>query len=396
MNEFLCRKFIKKSDMTTDPAVRESYGKFAGIIGILSNVLLCTAKILVGAISGSIAIIADGVNNLTDASSSVITLAGFKLASMPEDEEHPYGHGRIEYIAGMIVSVMIVVVGIELLKTSFGKILDPSPVEFSIPVVIVLVAAIFIKVWQSRFYIFVGRKIKSLTLEATGTDSRNDVIATSAVLISLLVGKFSGVQIDGYMGCAVAAFIIWSGITLVKETISPLLGEAPDPEMVNSICEMATSYDGVLGIHDLVVHNYGPGRVFASLHVEVDSAQNLLESHDIIDNMEKDIQRKLHIHITGHLDPVKVNDPLVNQMKEVTKNVVSEMDGVSDIHDLRVIPGPTHTNIVFDVVLAPTCKLSLSEIHMTFQDAARAIDPKYNIVINYDKSYIHRTDQNDQ
>ena len=185
--------------MTTDPAVRESYGKFAGIIGILSNVLLCTAKILVGAISGSIAIIADGVNNLTDASSSVITLAGFKLASMPEDEEHPYGHGRIEYIAGMIVSVMIVVVGIELLKTSFGKILDPSPVEFSIPVVIVLVAAIFIKVWQSRFYIFVGRKIKSLTLEATGTDSRNDVIATSAVLISLLVGKFSGVQIDGYM-----------------------------------------------------------------------------------------------------------------------------------------------------------------------------------------------------
>lgn len=387
MNNFLCRIFVKDYDNTKDPAVRERYGKFAGIIGILSNVVLCAAKILVGAISGSIAIIADGVNNLADASSSIITLAGFKLSSMPEDKEHPYGHARIEYISGMIVSVLIVVVGIELIKSSADKIMHPSPLEFSWSIVIVLLLAIVIKIWQALFNINIGKRINSLTLTATGTDSRNDVIATTVVLISIIVGKLTGLQIDGYMGVLVALFIIWSGIGLVKETMSPLLGEAPDPELVNAISEMALSYDGVLGIHDLVVHNYGPGRIFASIHIEVDAEADMMESHDMIDNIEREMARKLHIEITGHLDPVRTNDPVVKKMVQLTSAVAAQIDGVSNIHDLRIVTGPTHTNVIFDTVVSSDCKLSYKEIHEAFQKAIKAEGENYFVVINFDKPY---------
>ncbi|SCJ52255.1 Ferrous-iron efflux pump FieF [uncultured Eubacterium sp.] len=387
MNNFLCRIFVKDYENTKDPQVRERYGKFAGIVGILSNVILCAAKILVGVIAGSIAIIADGINNLADASSSIITLAGFKLSSMPEDKEHPYGHARIEYISGMIVSVLIVVVGIELIKSSADKIMHPSPLEFSWSIVIVLLLAIAIKIWQAMFNINIGKRINSLTLTATGTDSRNDVIATTVVLISIIVGKLTGLQIDGYMGCLVALFIIWSGIGLVKETMSPLLGEAPDPELVNAISEMALSYGGVLGIHDLVVHNYGPGRIFASIHIEVDADADMMESHDMIDNIEREMAKKLHIEITGHLDPVRTNDPVVKKMVQLTGEVASQIDGVSNIHDLRIVAGPTHTNVIFDAVVASDCKLSFKEIHDTFQKAIKAVDENYFVVINFDKPY---------
>ena len=387
MNNFLCRIFVKDYENTKDPQVRERYGKFAGIVGILSNVILCAAKILVGVIAGSIAIIADGINNLADASSSIITLAGFKLSSMPEDKEHPYGHARIEYISGMIVSVLIVVVGIELIKSSADKIMHPSPLEFSWSIVIVLLLAIAIKIWQAMFNINIGKRINSLTLTATGTDSRNDVIATTVVLISIIIGKLTGLQIDGYMGCLVALFIIWSGIGLVKETMSPLLGEAPDPELVNAISEMALSYGGVLGIHDLVVHNYGPGRIFASIHIEVDADADMMESHDMIDNIEREMAKKLHIEITGHLDPVRTNDPVVKKMVQLTGEVASQIDGVSNIHDLRIVAGPTHTNVIFDAVVASDCKLSFKEIHDTFQKAIKAVDENYFVVINFDKPY---------
>ncbi len=387
MNNFLCRIFVKDYENTKDPEVRERYGKFAGIVGILSNVVLCAAKILVGVIAGSIAIIADGINNLADASSSIITLAGFKLSSMPEDKEHPYGHARIEYISGMIVSVLIVVVGIELIKSSADKIMHPSPLEFSWSIIVVLLLAIAIKIWQALFNINIGKRINSLTLTATGTDSRNDVIATTVVLISIVVGKLTDLQIDGYMGCLVALFIIWSGISLVKETMSPLLGEAPDPELVNSISEMALSYDGVLGIHDLVVHNYGPGRIFASIHIEVDADADMMESHDMIDNIEREMAKKLHIEITGHLDPVRTNDPVVKKMVQLTGEVAAQIDGVSNIHDLRIVAGPTHTNVIFDAVVASDCKLSFKEIHDAFQKAVKAEDENYFVVINFDKPY---------
>ena len=387
MNKFLCRIFVKDYENTKDPQVRERYGKFAGVVGILSNVILCAAKILVGAISGSIAIIADGINNLADASSSIITLAGFKLSSLPEDKEHPYGHARIEYISGMIVSVLIVVVGIELIKSSADKIMHPSPLEFSWSIIVVLLLAIAIKIWQALFNINIGKRINSLTLTATGTDSRNDVIATTVVLISIIVGKLTGLQIDGYMGCLVALFIIWSGIGLVKETMSPLLGEAPDPELVNAISDMALSYDGVLGIHDLVVHNYGPGRIFASIHIEVDAEADMMESHDMIDNIEREMAKKLHIEITGHLDPVRTNDPVVKKMVQLTSEVAAQIDGVSNIHDLRIVTGPTHTNVIFDTVVASNCTLSLKEIHEAFQKAVKTEGDNYFVVINFDKPY---------
>lgn len=387
MINFLCKKFIKDYENTKDPKVRESYGKMAGIVGILSNMILCASKIIVGIFSGSIAIIGDGINNLADASSSIITLVGFKLSSLPEDEEHPYGHARIEYITGMIVSVLIIVVGAELLKSSVDKIIHPEPLQFSWTIIIVLLVAIAIKIWQTLFNVSLGKKINSITLIATGADSRNDVIATGTVIVSILIGHFANIQIDGYMGCFVALFIMWSGVQLVKETMSPLLGESPDPELVNQISEMARSFDGVLGIHDLVVHNYGPGKIFASIHIEVDADGNLMETHDTIDNIERKISHDLKIHITAHLDPIKINDPLRNKMLKVVTECIENMDNVYNVHDLRVVPGTTHTNIIFDVLVSPECKLSHEEIKDAVNKVIKNIDPTYFVVINFDKSY---------
>ncbi len=389
MNKLLCRLFVKDYQNTSDAAVRENYGKFAGIVGILSNLVLCAGKIIAGIFAGSIAIIADGINNLADASSSVITLIGFKLASMPEDKEHPYGHARYEYIAGMIVSILIVLVGFELGQSSIDKILHPEPLTFNWTVVFVLLLAIGIKIWQALFNIDIGRRINSLTLIATGADSRNDVISTTVVLISVLVGEYTGLQIDGYMGCLVALFIIWSGIMLVKETMSPLLGEAPDPALVESIRRKACAPEGVLGIHDLVVHNYGPGKIFASIHIEVDADGDLMESHDMVDGIEQEISEELHIMLTCHLDPIKLNDPLVNEMLSLAVEVTSSVDGITNVHDLRVVPGPTRTNVIFDIVKEPDCKYTEEEIHHIFETAIKEVNPAYQVVINFDKSYVH-------
>lgn len=387
MNNLLCKLFIKNYANTSDPDVRQSYGRLAGIIGIVSNAFLCVAKILAGIISGSIAIIADGINNLTDASSSLITLVGFKLASLPEDEDHPYGHARYEYITGMIVSVLIVVVGVELGKSSIEKIINPTAVEFSYLVLGILILSIAIKIWQARFNIFAGKKINSTTLLATAADSRNDVISTSVVLISIVVSHLFGVQIDGIMGLLVAAFIIFSGISLIKETASPLLGESPDPQLVEDIASMASSYDGVLGIHDLVVHNYGPGKIFVSIHIEVDADGDLMASHDLIDNIERDISSKLHLVMTAHMDPIRVSDPLVQKFRRLASETADSIEGVSNVHDLRIVKGNTHTNIIFDVVVTPDCKLTHKEIAYKFQDAADKLEGNYFVVINFDSQY---------
>lgn len=387
MGKLLFKLFIKDKDNTSDPAVREKYGKLAGAVGIVSNLLLCIMKITIGLFSKSIAIIADGINNLADASSSIITLIGFKLASVPEDEDHPYGHARIEYLAGLFVSIFIIVIGVQLLKTSFLKILNPEPLIFSYTTIIILIVAILIKLWQSAFNVTVGKKIKSVALMATAADSRNDVISTTAVLISILVGRFTGFNIDGYMGCLVALFIIWSGIQLVRETSSPLLGEAPDPEMVNEILEIVLREPGVLGVHDLMVHNYGPGKVFASVHVEVDADGDLMKSHDMVDNIERIVKDVLKIHFVVHMDPVVVNDPLINKMHGVINSVFSTIDGVDNIHDFRIVPGPTHTNIIFDAVLMPTCTMSEKEIVKIANDTVKAIDESYFVVITFDRAY---------
>ena len=387
MGKLLIRIFVKDHENTDDPRVRERYGKFAGVVGIVSNLILCIMKILIGLVSRSIAIIADGINNLADASSSIITLVGFKLASQPEDEDHPYGHARIEYLTGLFISIVIIVIGLQLLRTSIDKILHPDPLEFSCLTIIILVAAILIKLWQSLFNRSIGRKIRSVTLMATAADSRNDVISTSAVLISVIVGKFTGIQIDGYMGCLVALFIIWSGIQLVRETTSPLLGEAPDQELVDSIAEIVKKEPGVLGIHDLMVHNYGPGKIFASMHIEVDADGDLMESHDMIDNLEKRIKDELHVEFVVHMDPVKTDDPLITKMKKIIADALLPLDGVDNIHDFRIVPGPTHTNIIFDVVLVADCSLSEKEITGIAAEAARSVDNDFYVVITFDHAY---------
>ena len=387
MGKLLIRIFVKDHENTDDPRVRERYGKFAGVVGIVSNLILCIMKILIGLVSRSIAIIADGINNLADASSSIITLVGFKLASQPEDEDHPYGHARIEYLTGLFISIVIIVIGLQLLRTSIDKIMHPDPLEFSCLTIIILVAAILIKLWQSLFNRSIGRKIRSVTLMATAADGRNDVISTSAVLISVIVGKFTGIQIDGYMGCLVALFIIWSGIQLVRETTSPLLGEAPDQELVDSIAEIVKKEPGVLGIHDLMVHNYGPGKIFASMHIEVDADGDLMESHDMIDNIEKRIKDELHVEFVVHMDPVKTDDPLITKMKKIIADALLPLEGVDNIHDFRIVPGPTHTNIIFDVVLAADCSLSEKEITGIAAEAARSVDNDFYVVITFDHAY---------
>lgn len=307
MINFLFKKFINGYENVNNPEVRDSYGKLSGIVGIVSNTILCILKMIVGFISGSIAVVADAVNNLADASSSVITLIGFRLAARPEDEEHPYGHARIEYITGLIVSFIIILVGFELGKSSVNKIIHPQTPEFSIAAVIVLLLAIAVKIWLACFNRAAGKRINSLTLAAVGTDSRNDAISTSAVLVSLLAGYFFEINIDGWMGLGVALFIAWSGISLVKETISPLLGEAPDPQLIEDIEEIVLGTEGVMGIHDIAVHNYGPGKTFASVHIEVDSDVDALTSHDLIDSIERKLHRELNIFVTAHMDPVKLD-----------------------------------------------------------------------------------------
>lgn len=387
MGSFLIKIFIKDYKNTSDSKVRERYGKFAGAVGIISNALLCMAKIAVGLIAGSIAIIADGINNLTDASSSVMTLVGFRLASIPEDRNHPYGHARIEYLTGLFVSVLIIVLGVQLFKTSFTKVLHPDPLEFSYLTVAVLIAAILVKLWQSVFNADIGRRINSVTLAATAADSRNDVIATSAVLLSVLIGRFTGLQTDGYMGCLVALFIVWSGVQLVRETTSPLLGEAPDESLVKAITDTVRQEPGVLGMHDLMVHNYGPGKIFASIHVEVDADGDLMESHDMIDNIERTVKDTLHIEFVVHMDPVKLHDPLIEKMSDIIKDAFSPLEGVESIHDFRIVPGPTHTNVIFDVVLAPDCRYPESQIRRIAEQAVKTVDSSFYTVITFDRAY---------
>ena len=390
----LFKLLIKDYENTKEPAVRDRYGKVAGAVGIISNCILCAMKMIIGLIVGSIAIVADAVNNLADAASSVITLVGFKLASMPEDEEHPYGHARIEYIAGMIVSMIIIIVGFELGKSSVQKIIHPEPLEFSWVIVIILLIAIGIKIWQAAFNVAAGKKINSLALMATGADSRNDVISTAAVLVATVVGYLFEIQIDGYVGVLVAAFIMWSGISLTLETISPLLGETPDDELVMEIENIVMGHadEGVLGIHDLIVHNYGPGKIFASVHIEVDSRTDIMKSHDMIDCIEYELNSKLHISATGHMDPIDTQNPLREPVTEIIEKEVRAMsdDGVLNFHDLRFVPGPTHTNVIFDLVLSPECKLDRDEIKQRILAKLKEYNSDLLVVINFDINYVSR------
>ncbi|HIY10602.1 MAG TPA: cation diffusion facilitator family transporter, partial [Candidatus Anaerofilum excrementigallinarum] len=351
MTEFLLKHFVKGYPDTSSPAVRTRCGNLAGTVGIVCNVLLCAGKFLAGFLSGSLAISADAVNNLSDASSSVIALLGFRIAAKPADDEHPYGHGRTEYLAGLAVSVMILLIGLELVKTSVGKIMAPEPIQAGLVPLAVLVVSILVKLWMAAFNRQVGKQIGSSVLEATAADSRNDVIATSAVLVATLAQMIFGWQLDGWIGLAVAAFILYSGWGLVKEAIAPLLGQAPDPEMVRHILEVTRSYPGVLGIHDLIVHDYGPGRQFASLHVEMAASQDVLASHDVIDQIERRFLEQEGLHVIIHYDPIVTDNNEVGEAREYLAKQVKRLDPRLTIHDLRMVPGETHTNLIFDLVV---------------------------------------------
>ena len=349
LTELLVKLFIKNPDQTGDHKVRTAYGNLACFVCIFCNVLLFAGKFLVGTIFGSMAITADAMNNLSDASSNVVSLVGFRLGAKPADDEHPYGHARYEYIAGLAVSVMILVIGMELLKESFLKVLHPTPVTFSTLTIAVLLASIAVKLWMSVFNRNIGNRIHSETLLATAADARNDVISTSAVLVATLVTHFSGIdRIDGIMGLGVAAFILWSGIGLVRDTISPILGAAPDPELIEYIEKKATSYPGVLGIHDLMIHDYGPGNQLVSFHIEMPADCDVMQSHDLIDSIEKDFQVHDHLLVTIHFDPVVTDDPHINELRDFLKEKLAELEPQANLHDLRIVPGPTHTNVIFD------------------------------------------------
>ena len=350
MTKLLIRLFVKESDKTSVQG-RAQVGRLSGAVGIVCNALLFGAKILVGTLSGSLAITADAMNNLMDASSSVVTLVGFKLAERPADEDHPYGHARFEYLSGLTVAALILLVGVELAKSSLDKILHPAAVDMSGVTVGVLAGSIALKFWLSRFNTQLGKLIGSGTLEATAADSRNDCIATGAVLLSALLQMFTPWRLDGWFGMAVALFILYSGVGLARETISPLLGEAASPELRKLIAETVAAHPKVLGFHDLMVHDYGPGQRFGSLHVEMDSREEPLLCHDIIDDLERECLQKHNVHLVIHYDPIVTGDEILERRCTQVTQILLAYDSRLSIHDFRMVPGPGHTNLIFDVAL---------------------------------------------
>ena len=388
MIEFLIRRFVPDWQQVQRTDVRERYGTLAAAVGILSNIFLCIIKGLIGLFSGSIAVTADAVNNLSDAGSSVITLLAFKIAGKPADEEHPYGHARMEYISGMAVSFIIILLGLELMGSSFEKILHPEEVGVSALTYLVLIVSIAVKLWQGMFNRNLGKRISSEALQATAADSLNDVFSTGAVLLSTLVYQFTAVPIDGWVGMLVAIFITVSGVKLIMETGSPLLGQAPDPQMVRELEEKITAYDGVIGIHDLQVHNYGPGRVFATVHAEVPANRDILVSHDIIDNIEREVGHEMNLNLVIHMDPVVTDDERLNQLHAQVQLIVAGIDSNLSMHDFRAVFGPTHTNLVFDVVVPPGFSLSDSELSRRIEQQVQTLG-SYFCVITVDHNYAY-------
>ena len=386
LSDALCRRFIKDSANTEDPKVRLAYGRLAGIVGIVCNLLLCGFKLLAGILAGSLAMIADAFNNLSDAGSAIVTLIGFKLAGAPADEDHPFGHGRMEYLSAMGVAVLIILAGFELATSAFDKIIHPAASEFSLISVIILAVSIGVKLWMAFFNRRIGKKIRSDALCAAGVDSRNDVICTGVVLVSSILGIWLPVSIDGYVGMAVALFVIWSGFTVIKDTVSPLLGQAPDPELVQNIQQTVLSYDGVVGIHDLIVHDYGPGRIIVSLHAEVPEDQPISKSHDVIDNIEMELQERFNILSCIHMDPVDTDNPETLRLKAVVIRLMNEVDESLTLHDFRVVSGDTHTNLLFDLVVPHGYDRRHQSVSR-LREAIHAYDPKLFAVIKVETSY---------
>ena len=388
MTDWLVRHFVKDWENADEPAVRTRYGLFAGIVGIICNVVLCLAKGAIGLIAGSVSIVADAANNLSDAASNIVSLLGFKLASKPADPDHPYGHGRYEYLAGLVVAALIVFVGLELVMSSFDKIMNPAETEFGVAVAAVLVLSILVKFWMAAFNRSIGNRIDSETLRATAIDSRNDVIATSVVLVCAVISTATGVDLDGWVGIAVGIFILLSGIGLIRDTVNPLLGQTPDPKLVEHIRTKIMSYPGVLGTHDLMVHDYGPGRQFASAHVEMAAEADPMESHDVIDNIEQGFKDNDGLIVTLHYDPIVTDDPTVSDLRHWIDSQVKSIDPRLSIHDLRTVPGATHTNVLFDCVRPADFDMTDDDLIGRISDLIVARHPNYICKVTIDQSYV--------
>ena len=391
MTKLLIRLFVKNSEDTENPQVRGKYGTMAGLVGILCNLVLFLGKLVIGTISGSVSIRADAVNNLSDASSNIVTLVAFRLARKPEDAEHPYGHARIEYLSGLAVAAMILLIGVELAKESFHKILHPEPVSFSWALVAVLGMSIAVKLWLAVFNRTLGKKIKSTSLMATAADSRNDVITTGAVLLAAVTARLTGLELDGYVGLLVAGFILWSGIGIAKDTISPLLGAPADPELVHLIRHEIEHFDPrILGVHDLMVHDYGPGQTFASIHVEVDRREDVLEMHEMIDRAERMMLEQHRIHLTIHYDPIVTDDAALQRMQKKVAEALHAIQPGLSLHDFRMVAGEKSTNLIFDVVLPDALRGKEQEIQSALEKAIQEPGMEYRTVITFDTEAFNR------
>ena len=386
-SNFLVKSFVKNYDNVSDIKVRGAYANLAGIVGIVTNTLLFIIKLSVGLLSNSVSILADAFNNLSDAASSIITIVGFKMANKPADAEHPFGHGRIEYITAMIVSFMVMLVGIQFVKTSFQKIINPTLVTFELLPFILLLISIGFKFWLSKFNKTIGNKINSSTLKATATDAMGDVFTSTTVVISFLLSKFTTFPIDGYIGIVVALAIVYSGFSLIKETLSPLLGEPPDPVLVSDITDMVMSYDNITGIHDLIVHNYGPGRIMASIHAEIPSNIDIMEIHNIIDTAEREISKKLNIYLVIHMDPICVDTDEIIEARNMVKDVLNKYEEVKSFHDFRVVGENNNKNLIFDIEVCPTClsnEINSAKLLDNIEKDIKEKAPEYKCVITVD------------
>ena len=392
MTKLLLRLFVKDYKNKDKPRVRSSIGKLSGAVGIGCNLVLFALKLLVGTISGSVSITADAMNNLSDATSAIVTLVGFKLAEKPADDDHPYGHARYEYLSGLAVAAMIIVIGFELAKTSVEKIFQPAAVEFTLPVAVVLLGSILIKLWLSLFNSSLGKYIDSSALLATAADSRNDVLATAAVLAAALVEWLTNWRIDGFMGLGVALFILYSGATLAKETISPLLGETASPQLRELIVGIVSSEPKVLGYHDLMVHDYGPGQRFASMHVEMDQKEDPLLCHELIDNLERRCLQEHNVHLVIHYDPVVTGDEEMDRLKAVVEQVLREMDSQISIHDFRMVRGTGHTNLIFDIALPAQWMPKQKQVKQALDAAlAEREEGKLYTVVTFDLATLNQS-----
>ena len=388
MTNLLLKLFIKDYNNTSDNFVRQKYGFLSGIVGIIVNIILATIKLIIGITVNSISITADAVNNYSDAGSSAVTLIGFKIANRPADEEHPFGHGRYEYIAGLIVSFVVLIFGFDLMKTSVERIFNPVSLNFSIISVVALSVSILGKIWLAFFNKKLAKAINSPTMSAVATDCISDCAATAVTIVSLLLSHFTSINIDSYLGICVAVIIFIAGINIIKETLNPLIGQAIDKETADKIRGELMSYEGIIGMHDLIIHSYGTNNTFGSVHAEVPANCNILEIHDTIDTIEREIKRKFGIEISIHMDPLVTDDKFVDEMKEMTFHLLSEIDDNISFHDFRVVSGPIHTNFIFDVVMPHSMKYSESEFIKIISDKFTEKNENYFAVVTVDRSFV--------